>query len=127
MPAGYAFAAYLSSEDTSPMFYVDYRGNVQVATLLIAQDLQVSGKVQSNLIPSSPTKTYDLGSSDLYWKSAYIDTVTANNLSGTVITGATSSQTWTIDSSNAGADRNMNVTFNRGSDTPNAILGLGRY
>jgi len=122
LPAGYSFATYLGPQDTAPKFYVDYQGNVQVTTLLAAENLQVLGNIQSSLIPSSPTKTYDLGSIGLYWKNAYIDTITANNLSGTVVTGATSNETWTIDSDNVGPDQDMSIIFNRGSNAPNATL-----
>jgi hypothetical protein len=124
LPTGYSFATYLGPQDTTPKFYVDYRGNVQVATLLVANDLEVSGYVQSHLIPLSPTKTYDLGSPSLYWRNAYIDVVNANNIvaTATEIAG-TKNETFTIDSDNTGPDQDMALIFNRGSDTFNAILG----
>ena len=122
LPTGYAFATYLSSEDTEPKFYADYKGNVQVNTLLIAQDLEVSNKVGSNLIPSTAS-TYNLGTGALPWNNLYADTVTATNLVGTVVTGSTVSADWTINSDNASADtENMSVVFERGSETPNAVL-----
>ncbi|MCG2685789.1 MerR family transcriptional regulator, partial [Candidatus Parcubacteria bacterium] len=124
LPAGYALATYLSSEDTSPKFYVDYRGNVQVTTLLVSKDLEVSGNVQSNLIPKTST-TYDLGSSSLYWQKGYIDELNANNIiaTATEIAG-TKAADFTVNSDNATADtENMSLVFERGTSTPNAVFG----
>jgi len=75
------------------------------------------------LWPTTDTanNTNTIGSPGYYWHGGYFDTVTANNLSGTVITGATSALTWTIGSSEAG-DVNEAIVFQRNSGSGNALL-----
>ncbi|MBI5465974.1 MAG: hypothetical protein HY974_01645, partial [Candidatus Kerfeldbacteria bacterium] len=70
---------------------------------------------------SVASNTNTIGSPSYYWKNGYFDTVTANNLSGTVITGATSSTTWTIGSTQVG-DVNEALVFQRNSGSGNALL-----
>ncbi|MES3005008.1 MAG: tail fiber domain-containing protein [Patescibacteria group bacterium] len=62
-----------------------------------------------------------IGSPSFYWKNGYFNTITANNLSGTVVTGDTSSDTWTIGSSEAG-DNLKAVIFQRNSGSGNATF-----
>jgi len=70
---------------------------------------------------SSATNTNTIGSPDYYWKTGYFDTVTANNLAGTITTGATSASTFTIGSTETG-DSNKALIFQRNSGSGNAIL-----
>ena len=58
--------------------------------------------------------TNSIGSPSFYWKNGYFD-INRNNLSGTVITGSTSSTTWTIGSAQAG-DVNEAVIFRKTVD-----------
>ena len=82
----------------------------------------MSGYVTSNLIPN-PGSQYDLGSNTRKWLNLYADTVTANNISGTVVTGSTSAANWTIDVSNATADlEDSTVTFERGTEVTNSEI-----
>jgi fibronectin-binding autotransporter adhesin len=62
-----------------------------------------------------------IGSPSYYWKNGYFDTLTANNLAGTVVTGSTSANTWTIGSSEA-SDSMKALVFQRNSGSGNAIL-----
>ena len=96
-------------------------GNVYLGTST-ANSLSVSGYVTSNLIPN-PGSQYDLGSNTRKWLNLYADTVTANNISGTVVTGSTSAANWTIDVSNATADlEDSTVTFERGTEVTNSEI-----
>ncbi|MFH0855786.1 MAG: hypothetical protein V1869_04695, partial [Candidatus Omnitrophota bacterium] len=70
---------------------------------------------------SYTTNTASLGTALYRFKSAYIDTVDANNISGTVVTGSTSSPTWTIGSTETG-DTYKAVVFQRNSGSGNAAL-----
>ncbi len=65
--------------------------------------------------------TNSLGSASYYWKNGYFDTLTANNLSGTVVTGSTSNDTWTIGSTEAGDDL-KSIIFQRNSGSGNATF-----
>lgn len=67
------------------------------------------------------SNTNSLGSPSFYWKNAYIDTVTANSLSGTVVTGATSNNTWTVGSTETG-DAYKALIFQRNSGSGNALF-----
>ncbi|MCR4279337.1 MAG: tail fiber domain-containing protein [Candidatus Zambryskibacteria bacterium] len=67
------------------------------------------------------TNTNTVGSASYYWKNGYFDTLTANNLSGTVVTGATSNDTWTIGSTEASDDL-KSVIFQRNSGSGNATF-----
>ncbi len=120
-PTGYAIATYLGPADSTPKFYVDYQGNVQVSTAIVAQNLQVTGNVNSNLVPGT-NNTYDLGSSAKYWNNAYINTLTANTLSAsnTSISGTTS-ETFTLNSDNNPANPTESITFSRTS-SPNPVF-----
>jgi len=113
LPAGYAFATYLGPSDTTPKFYVDYRGNVQVTTLLIAQDLSVIRNVISHLIPGT-NNDYNIGSGTNYWKTGYITTLNANNIiaANTEIAG-TKNETFTLNSDNNPANPDQNIVFSR--------------
>jgi len=70
---------------------------------------------------SATNNTNSIGSPSFYWKNGYFDTLTANNLSGTVVTGATSNTTWTIGSTQLG-DVNEALIFQRNGGTGNATL-----
>ncbi len=70
---------------------------------------------------SVATNTNSVGSPSFYWKNGYFDTLTANNLAGTVVTGSTSSTTWTIGSTEVG-DSNEAIIFQRNSGSGNATL-----
>lgn len=65
--------------------------------------------------------TNSIGSPSYYWKNGYFDTLTANNLSGTVVTGATSNRTWTVGSTETG-DVNEAIIFQRNSGSGNATF-----
>ncbi len=87
-----------------------------------SDSLTVNGYVISNLIPD-PGSTYNLGSNTRRWLNLWADTVTATNLSGTVITGMTSSYDWLIGSANATSDtQDITLTFERGVPATNAEL-----
>ena len=65
----------------------------------------------------------NIGSSGTRFGTIYADIVDATSLVGTVVTGSTSANDWTINSDNATADtENMTLAFERGSATPNALL-----
>ncbi|MDP3763156.1 MAG: hypothetical protein Q8Q92_00650 [bacterium] len=70
---------------------------------------------------AASSNTNSLGSASFYWKNAYIDTITANNLAGTVTGGNTSSNTWTIGSTET-SDSNKALVFQRNSGSGNAIF-----
>jgi hypothetical protein len=70
---------------------------------------------------SVASNTNTIGSPSFYWKNGYFDQITANNIAGTVITGATSSTTWTIGSTEAG-DVNESIIFQRNSGSGNALI-----
>jgi hypothetical protein len=70
---------------------------------------------------SVASNTNTIGSPSYYWKNVYADQVTANSLAGTVITGSTSSTSWTIGSTQAG-DVNESIIFQRMSGSGNALL-----
>ncbi|MBK5215190.1 MAG: tail fiber domain-containing protein [Candidatus Pacebacteria bacterium] len=61
---------------------------------------------------SVASNTNTIGSSDFYWKNGYFDQITANNISGVVVGGATSSTSWTIGSTQV-ADVNESLIFYR--------------
>ncbi|MDO8715221.1 MAG: hypothetical protein Q7J73_00155, partial [Dehalococcoidales bacterium] len=64
-----------------------------------------------------------IGSAGTRLNTLWADTVDATNLVGTVVTGSTSSATWTINSDNATADtEDANIAFERGTLTPNALI-----
>ncbi len=65
--------------------------------------------------------TNSIGSSSYYWKNGYFDTITANNLSGTVVSGSTSNNSWTIGSAEV-ADSLKSLIFQRNSGSGNATL-----
>jgi hypothetical protein len=62
-----------------------------------------------------------IGSTGFYFKNGFFDTITANNISGTVVGGATSSNTWTVGSTEVG-DTNKALIFQRNSGSGNALL-----
>jgi uncharacterized protein (TIGR02145 family) len=76
-----------------------------------------------SLHPTAPlsSTTASVGSPSNYFKNGYFDTVTANNIAGTVVSGSTSSTSWTIGSTQAG-DTNEAVIFQRDSGASNATL-----
>ncbi len=67
------------------------------------------------------SNTNAIGSPSFYWKNGYFDTITANNLSGTVITGSTSNDTWTVGSTELGDDYKA-LIFQRNSGSGNALF-----
>ena len=78
-----------------------------------------SGAFRPTTSVSSNTNT--IGSPSYYWKNGYFDQITANSLAGTVVSGATSSTTWTIGSNETG-DTNKALIFQRNSGSGNATL-----
>lgn len=78
-----------------------------------------TGALRPTTAVSNNTNT--VGSPSFYWKNGYFDQITANNLSGTVVTGATSSTTWTIGSTQVG-DVNEAIIFQRNSGSGNATI-----
>lgn len=70
---------------------------------------------------SVASNTATIGSPSFYWKNGYFDQVTANNIAGTVVSGATSSTTWTIGSTQLG-DVNEAIIFQRNSGSGNATI-----
>ena len=121
LPDGYALATYLSPYDTTPTFYVDYRGDVQITTLLVSQDLSVTNSVKSDLIPSD-NDTYDLGSPTYNWDQVYFREITADNIIATQAEiGGTNSETFSINTDTTG-DEDMSLAFTRFGLT-NAIFG----
>ncbi|MCX6754147.1 MAG: hypothetical protein NTV03_03785, partial [Candidatus Nomurabacteria bacterium] len=65
----------------------------------------------------------NIGSSLTPFGTIYTDSITANNIYGTMATGSTSSDSWIINSDNATADtENSALSFERGTTTPNALL-----
>ncbi|MBI5400054.1 MerR family DNA-binding transcriptional regulator, partial [Candidatus Saganbacteria bacterium] len=96
-------------------------GNVYLGTST-ANSLSVSGYVTSNLVPD-PGSTYNLGSNTRKWLNVWADTVTATNISGTIVGGSTTSADWNINSDNATADlEDSTVTFERGTEVVNSEL-----
>ncbi|OHB10992.1 MAG: hypothetical protein A3J09_00195 [Candidatus Zambryskibacteria bacterium RIFCSPLOWO2_02_FULL_51_21] len=67
------------------------------------------------------SNTNSVGSPSYYWKNGYFDTITANNLSGTVVSGATSNNTWTVGSTETG-DAYKALIFQRNSGSGNALF-----
>ncbi|MDB4939576.1 MAG: hep Hag family protein, partial [Candidatus Doudnabacteria bacterium] len=65
--------------------------------------------------------TASLGSPTHYFKNAYFDTITANNLAGNVSAGSTDSNTWIIGAQEA-ADTNKQLIFQRNSGVGSATL-----
>src|SRR5258708_1291847 len=65
--------------------------------------------------------TTTVGSPSFYFKNGSFDQITANNIAGTVTTGATSSTSWTIGSTQTG-DVNESLIFQRNSGSGNATL-----
>ncbi len=70
---------------------------------------------------SSATNTNSIGSPGYYWQNGYFNTLTANNIAGTVVTGSTSANSWTIGSTETG-DTAKSVIFQRNSGSGNAVL-----
>ncbi len=70
---------------------------------------------------SVASNTATIGSPSYYWKNGYFDQITANNIAGVVVSGATSSTTWTIGSTQTG-DVNEAIIFQRNSGSGNATL-----
>ncbi len=70
---------------------------------------------------SVASNTNTIGSPSFYWKNGYFDQITANNIAGTVVSGATSSTTWTIGSTQVG-DSNEAIIFQRNSGSGNAAI-----
>ncbi|MBI4919713.1 tail fiber domain-containing protein [Candidatus Azambacteria bacterium] len=98
-------------------------GNSTVIGGSSADTLTVNSSINSNLIPDL-NAARDLGSTAKYWNNAYINTLTANNISAASTTiGGTQSATFTINSDNATSDNeNSSLIFWRGTVVPNAIL-----
>ncbi|MCL5095256.1 MAG: tail fiber domain-containing protein [Patescibacteria group bacterium] len=87
-----------------------------------SDSLTVNGYVNSDLVPN-PGSNYNLGSNTRRWLNVWADTVTATNLSGTVVTGATSAYDWLIGSANATTDtQDITLTFERGVPATNAEI-----
>ncbi len=70
---------------------------------------------------SVASNTNTIGSPSFYWKNGYFDQISANNIAGTVVSGATSSTTWTIGSTEVG-DSNEAIIFQRNSGSGNALI-----
>ena len=84
--------------------------------------LTVNGYVTSDLVPN-PGSAYNLGSNTRRWLNVWADTITASNISGTVVTGSTSANDWLINSDNATADtEDDTLTFERGTPATNAEM-----
>ena len=65
----------------------------------------------------------NLGSSAVRFGTMYIDTVDAYNIAGTLTSGSTSNDSWTINSDNTTDDtEDSYLTFERGTQTPNATM-----
>jgi hypothetical protein len=95
-------------------------------TLLALNPGGTNGVVFDSMGAFRPTtdasvNTNTIGSASYYWKNGYFDTLTANNLSGTVVTGATSNDTWTVGSTEAGDDLKA-LIFQRNSGSGNATF-----
>ena len=88
-----------------------------------ADTLTINSSINSNLIPDV-NAFRDLGSTAKYWNNAYVNTLTANNISAASTTiGGTQSETFTINSDNLSADsQNATLIFFRGTVVPNALL-----
>ncbi len=77
--------------------------------------------VASNIIPDDNTRNF--GSAGLRWANGYFDSISANNISGVVVTGSTSSNDWLINSDNATNNAELStLTFERGSPILNAVM-----
>ena len=105
-----------------------FAGAVTVAKSLsvgtgINDTLTVTARINSNLVPDANI-TRDIGSASLYWKTAYIDTLNVNTISGSAVAiSGTTNNDWTINTDNATSDtENMNLIFFRGLVTPNAVI-----
>src|SRR5581483_5408191 len=98
-------------------------GNSVVIGNSTSNKLVVNSAVSSNLIPDG-NKIYDFGSPSFFWRNAFIDTLSVNNISAASTTiGGTASNNFTINSDNATADaEDMSLIFFRGTVVPNALL-----
>ncbi len=98
-------------------------GNKYLLDLNPGANIQVVFDSTGALRPTTDvsTNTNTIGSPSFYWKNGYFDQITANNIAGTVVGGATSSTTWTIGSTEAG-DVNEALIFQRNSGSGNASL-----
>ena len=98
-------------------------GNSTTIGASSANTLTINSSITSNLIPDA-NATRDLGSTARYWNNAFINTLTANNISAASTSiGGTQSKTFTIDSGNASADQEtQTLIFFRGTVVPNALL-----
>jgi hypothetical protein len=69
------------------------------------------------------TGSINIGSVGTRFGIIYTDNLDATNISGVIVTGSTSSNDWTVNSDNVTADtENMSLAFERGTQTPNALL-----
>ncbi len=75
--------------------------------------------INGSLRPVVNNSDVNIGSPTYYFNHGYFNTITANNLSGTVTSGSTSSDTWTVGSNETG-DTNEALVFNR--NNANAAL-----
>ncbi len=102
-------------------FYVS--GNSAVVGGSSANTLTINSSINSHLIPDQSI-VRDLGSTEKYWRSAYIGTLTVNSISAASTTiGGTQSATFTINSDNATQDNETGtLIFFRGLIEPNALL-----
>ncbi|MDO8443802.1 MAG: tail fiber domain-containing protein [Candidatus Azambacteria bacterium] len=97
--------------------------NLTVIGASSANTLTINSSINSNLVPDQ-NAARDLGSTSMYWKNAYISTLTVNSISAASTTiGGTQSDTFTINSDNATADNETEtLIFFRGQIQPNALL-----
>lgn len=82
----------------------------------------VNAQISTNLIPQA--NNIDIGSATNFWRRAYIDLATINNLSaGGSDVGGTTSATFILNSNYSGNDaRDIELIFERGTPVTNAVL-----
>ncbi len=87
-----------------------------------ANTITFNGVVNSNINADS-NGTRDLGTTSVRWRNGYFQNIDASTITGTIVTGSTTSQTWTINADNATANaETASVTFETGSNPINAVM-----
>ncbi|MDB5260197.1 MAG: hypothetical protein JWN37_428 [Candidatus Nomurabacteria bacterium] len=97
-------------------------GNILLGTST-SNFITVNGLFNSHLVPAQNI-TYDLGSPSFYYRTLYVDTITANTVSAvsSTINGTTNSS-FSINADNVSADaEDSTLVFFRGLVTPNAVI-----